>query len=171
MSSISSNATRKSGSSAAGSLTKRYDRSSPSAIDSGASPNDVNKPSVNLVRCLKAVWPGRRGSMKRASSRALEFQLQLQQERLRCEWHAMTDGGAGWRVNRVIDPTGRSIEDSPIKSIPPTLRPLKPHHHHQPLRSDPPGRHPHRNSPNKKRLDQARVGFFTRNIKSVFENP
>ncbi|KAH9442857.1 hypothetical protein MJO28_014182 [Puccinia striiformis f. sp. tritici] len=104
MSSISSNATRKSGSSAAGSPTKRYDRSSPSAIDSGASPNDVNKPSVNLVRCLKAVWPGRRGSMKRASSRALEFQLQLQQERLRCEWHAMTDGGAGWRVNRVIDP-------------------------------------------------------------------
>ncbi|PLW37521.1 hypothetical protein PCANC_11582 [Puccinia coronata f. sp. avenae] len=75
-------------------------------VNSSASLQDVSGACQNLVRCLKAVWPsrqskksGREGDKRRSrqpSTRALELQLKLQQELIRCEVHTIKDGRAGW---------------------------------------------------------------------------
>ncbi|OAV96810.1 hypothetical protein, variant [Puccinia triticina 1-1 BBBD Race 1] len=76
----------------------------------GAGLDDFGRAYVSLIGYLKAVFPSRErkkagressSSKKKKQSgarptRALELQLQLQQELLRCEW--LRDGQVGWRL-------------------------------------------------------------------------
>ncbi|KAA1076530.1 hypothetical protein PGT21_010402 [Puccinia graminis f. sp. tritici] len=117
-------------------------------LNPSAGLDDFGRAYLNLIGYLKTVWASREGKkagreskIKKRSgtrpTRALELQLKLQQERIRCEW--LADGQPSWRVHRSVDPYGpidlphpdlankNLLSTSPLGSIhpPPSLQAAK----------------------------------------------
>ncbi|KNZ52545.1 hypothetical protein VP01_3533g1 [Puccinia sorghi] len=99
--------------------TKQTDEGARKVLNPSGSPDDYSRPTyvrLNLIRCLKAVWPSRekkaapaivgnnnKKHSKLPSPRVLERQLKLQQERIRCDWRSMDRFPTAWRPNRPFD--------------------------------------------------------------------